>query len=167
MADSSAPFLAEMMRSRTGVIRMNEPLYGMAVLRLAAAVADHPPLNPADVSIEKRSVVCGSRVVLTLRLDEQGHAAAVGIQAQACALGQAAATVLARGIVGRSAEGVARVTADWSDYLSGTTDEVPDWPDLALLAKGRNYPARHASLRLAFEAASEAMALARSENAKP
>lgn len=146
---------------------MNEPLYGMAVLRLAAAVADYPPLDGADATVEKRSPICGSRVVLTLRLDEQGRAAGIGIQAQACALGQAAATVLARGIVGRSADEVGRVTAGWSGFLAGTVEEVPDWRDLALLATGRNYPARHASLRLAFEAASEAMALVSSENAKP
>ena len=28
---------------------MTEPLYGMPVLRLAAALADHPPLADADV----------------------------------------------------------------------------------------------------------------------
>ncbi len=146
---------------------MNEPLYGMAVLRLAAAVADFPPLDGADATVEKRSPICGSRVVLTLRLNDRGLAAGVGVQAQACALGQAAATVLARGIVGRSADEVAGATAGWSNFLAGTAEEIPDWPDLALLATGRNYPARHASLRLAFEAASEAMALVSSEHAKP
>ena len=145
---------------------MNEPLYGMAVLRLAAAVADHPPLKGADATVEKRSALCGSRVVVTLRFDENGRATGAGVQAQACALGQAAATVLARGIVGRSADEVARVATGWSGFLAGTVDDIPAWPDLALLATGRNYPARHASLRLAFEAASEAMARAGAASAR-
>ena len=137
---------------------MNEPLYGMPVLRLAAAVADFPPLAEYHALVEKRSVVCGSRVTVTLRLDAEGRASAVGVDARACALGQAAATLLARGIVGRSAADIASVSAAWSAYLIGERDSPPDWPDLEILAAGRDYPARHASLRLAFEAAAEAMA---------
>lgn len=130
----------------------------MAVLRLAATVADYPPLTDPHAKVEKRSAVCGSRVIVTLSFDAEGRATAVGVQAQACALGQAAATVLARNIVGRSPDDVAHAAQGWSDFLAGEDVDVPDWPDLALLASGRNYPARHASLRLAFEAAAAAMA---------
>jgi hypothetical protein len=34
------------------------------------------------------------------------------------------------------------------------------WPEIGLLAAGRDYPARHPSMRLAFEAASAALARA-------
>lgn len=137
---------------------MSDSLYGMPVLRLAAAVADYPPLETYDVRAERRSPVCGSWVAVTLRRDDAGQVSAVGLDARACALGQAAATVLARAILGRTSEEVAAASAGWAAYLSGESDALPDWPDLATLAGGRDYPARHASLRLAFEAATEGLA---------
>ncbi len=137
---------------------MTEPLYGMPVLRLAAAIADYPPLADADAMAEKRSPICGSRVIVSLRRDAAGRIAALGIEAHACALGQAAATLLARAAPGRSAEEISIAAQEWAAWLAGESDTLPNWPGIDQLAAGRDYPARHASLRLAFEAAAEALA---------
>ncbi|WP_250889969.1 iron-sulfur cluster assembly scaffold protein [Sphingobium nicotianae] len=135
-------------------------LYNIEVLRMAASVADFPPLADALARDERRSPTCGSRMTVTLTLDGEGRIAAIGLDAKACALGQAAAAILARSAVGKDLAAIEAANAGWRAYLAGESEALPDWPDLALLAAGRDYPARHPSMRLAFEAASAAMAQA-------
>jgi NifU-like protein involved in Fe-S cluster formation len=132
---------------------MSAQLYSLDVLRLAAAVADFPVIEGATLIDERRSPTCGSRMTVTLEQDAAGRVSKVGLDAKACALGQAAAAIMANSIVGRSAEEVVQASDAWRAYLARETDILPDWPDLALLAAGRDYPARHPSMRLAFEAA--------------
>lgn len=124
---------------------------------MAAKVAEFPPLETADLREERRSPTCGSRVTVTLALDEEGRVAAVGLDAKACALGQAAAAIMAQSVKGRDVAAVGVVNAQWRAYLAGESDVLPDWPDLGLLSAGQDYPARHPSMRLAFEAASAAL----------
>ena len=135
-------------------------LYSIEVLRMAASVADFPPLADAQARDERRSPTCGSRMTVTLSLDADGRITAIGLDAKACALGQAAAAIFARSAIGKGQAEVDAASAGWRAYLSRESDTLPDWPDLALLAAGRDYPARHPSMRLAFEAASAAMAQA-------
>lgn len=139
---------------------MSGALYSIDVLRMAAKVADFPPLGAAALREERRSPTCGSRVTVTLALGEDGRVAAIGLDAKACALGQAAAAIMASGAAGRDAGELAATSEAWRAYLAGESDILPDWPDLALLKAGRDYPARHPSMRLAFEAASGALAKA-------
>jgi len=139
-------------------------LYNMDVLRLAASVADFPPLADAQARDERRSPTCGSRMTVTLALDADGRIAAIGLDAKACALGQAAAAILAKGAIGKDHAAIAAASEGWRAYLSRESDALPDWPGLELLAAGRDYPARHPSMRLAFEAASAAMARALAPN---
>ena len=136
---------------------MSETLYNIDVLRMAAGVAEFPPLADHDVREERRSPTCGSRMTVTLALSPDGTIAAIGLDAKACALGQAAAAIFARGAKGRSAGEVAQASEAWRAYLAGESESLPDWPDIGLLAAGRDYPARHPSMRLAFEAASGAL----------
>jgi NifU-like protein involved in Fe-S cluster formation len=135
-------------------------LYNMDVLRMAASVADFPPLADPDARDERRSPTCGSRMTVTLKLDSDGRIAAIGLDAKACALGQAASAIFAKGALGRDQAEIEAAGAAWRAYLAGEADALPDWPDLHLLAAGRDYPARHPSMRLAFEAAGAAMAQA-------
>jgi NifU-like protein involved in Fe-S cluster formation len=135
-------------------------LYSIDVLRMAARVADFPPLSDASLREERRSPTCGSRMTVTLDLADDGTVRAIGLDAKACALGQAAAAIMALGAKGRSAVEIAAAGEAWRAYLAGETDALPDWPELGLLAAGRDYPARHPSMRLAFEAASAALARA-------
>jgi NifU-like protein involved in Fe-S cluster formation len=120
---------------------MNAPLYNAEILRLAASIPHHERLTHAAATAEKRSPVCGSRVTVDVGVDEQGRVDAVGLLVRACALGQASASLLAAHILGRTPED------------EGT---APDWPGIDVLAPARDYSARHASIRLAFEAAAEA-----------
>jgi len=144
---------------------MSGSLYSIDVLRMAARVADFPPLAEPDAAEERRSPTCGSRMTVTLQLNADGRIAAIGLDAKACALGQAAAAILARGVVGVDHAALAAATEGWRAYLAGDNEALPDWPDLALLAAGRDYPARHPSMKLAFEAALAALSHASADRA--
>jgi len=139
---------------------MSSTLYNMDVLRRAASIADFPPLADAAFTEERRSPTCGSRVTVTLRLDPAGRIEDIGVDAKACALGQAAAAILAANAKGLDYLALEDAREAWRAYLAGERDAFPHWPDLDLLAAGRDYPARHPSMRLAFEATAAALARA-------
>lgn len=134
---------------------MNAPLYNAEILRLAASIPHHERLTHAAATAEKRSPVCGSRVTVDVGVDEQGRVDAVGLLVRACALGQASASLLAAHILGRTPEELAAARDALAAWLAGE-GMAPDWPGIDVLAPARDYSARHASIRLAFEAAAEA-----------
>ncbi|MGF7171132.1 NifU-like protein involved in Fe-S cluster formation [Sphingobium xanthum] len=140
-------------------------LYSLDVLRMAASVSEFPPLENADARDERRSPTCGSRMTVTLKLDKDARIAAIGLDAKACALGQAAAAIFAHAAAGQDRAAIETASEGWRAYLAKETDSLPDWPGLDLLATGRDYPARHPSMRLAFEAASAALASAEAKQA--
>ena len=132
-------------------------LYTTEILRLAASIPHHERLVHAHATAEKRSAVCGSRVTVDVALDESGRVGEVGLLVRACALGQASSSLLAQSIIGRTPDELATARDGLTAWLAGE-GEPPDWPGLAVLAAARDYPARHPSIRLAFEAAAAAAA---------
>ena len=137
---------------------MTAPLYNQQILRLAASVPP-PRLAAPMASVEKRSPVCGSRVTVDVTLDAAGRLAALGMLVRACALGQAAAALFAAHARGQDAPALAAALAALTAWLAGT-GPMPDWPGLEIFAPALPHSARHASIRLAFEAGAEAVARA-------
>ena len=83
-----------------------------------------------------------------------------GMEAKACALGQAAASIVARNIIGARAEDVCRLREKMRAMLKEGGDPPHQdaalgarWKDLESLVSIRDYPQRHASVLLVFEAA--------------
>ncbi|ATY30679.1 iron-sulfur cluster assembly scaffold protein [Sphingomonas psychrotolerans] len=140
---------------------MNAPLYNTQILRLAAEIPFHERLADPAASVEKRSPVCGSRITVDIELDADGRVAAVGMLVRACALGQASASLMGAHVVGRSAEELAAARDQLTAWLAGERDAPPDWPGMEIFAPALAHRGRHASIRLAFEAAAEAAAEAR------
>lgn len=143
---------------------MTANLYNTDILRLAAETAQAVRLPDPHASVEKRSPICGSRVTVDIALGDDGHVAAVGMLVRACALGQASSALLARDIVGKSPADLATARDALAAWLAGEGD-LPDWPGLTLFEPARPHSARHASIRLAFEAAAEAARLAADQRA--
>ena len=140
---------------------MNAPLYNTHILRLAAEIPFHERLIDPAASVEKRSPVCGSRVTVDLNLDGEGRVAAVGMLVRACALGQASASLMGAHVVGRSAEELVVARDQLTAWLAGEHDAPPDWPGMEIFTPALAHRGRHASIRLAFEAAAAAAAEAR------
>ncbi|MCA1198960.1 iron-sulfur cluster assembly scaffold protein [Sphingomonas sp. R647] len=144
---------------------MTAPLYNNQILRLAASIPYHERLTNPMASVEKRSPVCGSRVAVDVDLDEAGRVAALGMQVRACALGQAAASLMGAHAIGRTPAELDATRAALTNWLAGDGDTPPEWPGLDLFTPALPHSARHPSIRLAFEAVAEAAALASRDKA--
>lgn len=138
---------------------MSAPLYNTDILRLAASIPFHQRLPNPQGSAERRSPICGSRVTVDVNLAPDGKVAEVGLLVRACALGQASSSLLAAAVVGRTPAELAAERDTLTAWLAREGAQ-PEWPGVAVLAPVLDYPARHASIRLAFEAAAAAAAAA-------
>lgn len=136
---------------------VNAPLYNARILRLAASIPHHARLAEPMASVEKRSPVCGSRITVDLISDAEGRVAELGLEVRACALGQASAALMAEHALGKSAAELVVARDALANWLAGTAPQ-PDWPGLDVFAPALPHTARHASIRLAFEAAAAAAA---------
>jgi NifU-like protein involved in Fe-S cluster formation len=140
---------------------MNAPLYDTALLRLASSIPHLGRLEAPHGMAEKRSPICGSRVVADVKLDSDGRVYALGLEVSACALGQASANLMASHAIGRTADELAAARDVLAAWLAGERDEPGNWPGFDQLARARAHPARHGAIRLPFEAAAAAALSAR------
>lgn len=133
-------------------------LYHNRVLELAADVPHAEELPNADGSSLKVSRVCGSTVKVDVKLDAEGRIADIAVDPKACALGQAATSILAQHAIGRSLSEIEAAR----DALKAMLKDGAEPPggifwELRHLQPVREYPPRHASTMLAFDAAVDAM----------
>jgi NifU-like protein involved in Fe-S cluster formation len=135
---------------------MNEPLYNAEILRLATSIPHHERLVAPHGSAERRSPTCGSRITVDVTLDADGRVTALGQEVRACALGQASASLMGAHAIGLTVTELECARDALAAFLSGARADPGDWPGLDVLSRARDYPARHASIRLAFEAVVEA-----------
>lgn len=136
---------------------MIDDLYSARLLRLAAEMPRAGRLAEPDATSEKVSKLCGSRVVVDVKV-EDGQVADFAQDVKACALGQAAASVLGAHVIGASLQELEATRDAFRSMLkAGGPAPQGRFGDLALLAPVKDYPARHTSTLLAFEAVAEAV----------
>lgn len=135
---------------------MNAPLYNAEILRLAASIPYAERLADPMGTSEKRSPICGSRVTVDVDVDADGRVSKLGMLVRACALGQASASLMAANASGKTAAELAEARDALAGWLAGEAAGPPPWPGLDLFTPALSHSARHASIRLAFEAAVEA-----------
>jgi len=133
----------------------NEPindLYSRRILQLAGSIGRIGRLEDPDASADAVSRLCGSRITVDLKLTG-GQVSDYAHDVQACALGQTAASVMAREIIGATPQELRdlRVRMEAMLKQNGPPPQGK-WADLALLEGVRDYPARHGSVMLPFEA---------------
>ena len=135
---------------------MIDDLYSARILKLAANMPRAGRLAAPGASSEKVSRLCGSRIVVDVVMAD-GRVADFAQDVRACALGQAAAAILGEHVVGASVEEIAAGRHALRDMQKqGGPPPEGRFADLAVLQQVRDFPARHASTLLAFEAAAEA-----------
>ncbi|MEL6647004.1 MAG: iron-sulfur cluster assembly scaffold protein [Pseudomonadota bacterium] len=132
-------------------------LYSARILELAADMPRVGRLAQPDASVQKRAPLCGSTVTVDIATDGDkiiDYAADV----KACALGQAAASVVAAQIVGRTREEV-RATRDALKAMLAANGPTPPAPfeDLEVLRAAASFSNRHASILLSLDALVDAM----------
>lgn len=130
-------------------------LYHNRILELAAEIPHLGQLPDAEGAALKVSRVCGSTVHVSLRLDEAGAAVTeIAVNPKACALGQASTSILSANAVGATV-GEIRAARDALRAMlkeGGPPPEGRFW-ELRHLEPVADYPPRHASTLLAFDAA--------------
>jgi NifU-like protein involved in Fe-S cluster formation len=144
-----------------------ETLYNKEILRLAASIPHHERLAKPMGTAERRSPICGSRVTVDVSLGMDGRVDEVGLLVRACALGQASSALLAGEVLGRSPAELAAARDALTGWLAAGQGAPPAWPGLDVLSPALAHTARHASIRLAFEAAAEAAAAAAAQAPAP
>ncbi len=132
---------------------MISDLYTGGILDAAAAIPAADRLENPQATAKKISRVCGSEVEVDVSVTD-GVISAFGMTARACALGQASASIVARNIIGASPAELYQLRDQMTAMLKeGAPPPSGDrWKDLSLLASIRDYPQRHASSLLIFEA---------------
>ncbi|MCP5037904.1 MAG: iron-sulfur cluster assembly scaffold protein [Rhodobacteraceae bacterium] len=131
-------------------------LYSKKILALAADIRHAGRLDHPQASAKKRAPLCGSTVTVDLVVVD-GRIGEFAQNVRACALGQAAASVLGAAIIGQDRATIARARDELSAMLKedGPTPTAP-FEGLEVLRPASEFKNRHASILLAFDATLEA-----------
>ena len=140
---------------------MNE-LYNQRILKLAAEIPHIGMLDTPQATADAVSRLCGSKVHVELSLaeDSTGNVvvAAFAHEVEACALGQASSSVMAREIIGSTPQELRQIGATMRAMLK--VEGPPPtgrWADLEVLEPVRDYKNRHASTLLTFDAVEDCL----------
>lgn len=139
-------------------------LYSARILKLASDIPHLDRLPAPDATVKRRAPLCGSTVTVDVKLQD-GRIGEFGQDVKACALGQAAASVVGGAVIGCTRSQV-ETARDQLKAMLKQDGPVPDAPfdGLDVLIPARDYKNRHASILLALEATAEAMAQAEQAN---
>lgn len=136
---------------------MLNDIYNRRILELAADIPRLGRLAAPQASATAHSRLCGSTVTVDLAM-EGDRVSDFAHEVKACALGQASSSIMARHVIGASAEEL-RALRDTVRRMLKENGPPPDgdWADLAVLEPVRDYKARHASTMLTFDAVVDAI----------
>ncbi len=127
-------------------------LYSDEILHFAGNLPLTERLAHPQATSRRVSRVCGSVVEVDLNLTD-GLVSDYAHEVKACALGQTAAAIVARNIVGSTPDELRALRDTMAAMLKqGGPPPSGKWSDLKLLRPVRDYPPRHASTLLVFEA---------------
>jgi NifU-like protein involved in Fe-S cluster formation len=137
---------------------MMDDIYNSKILEFAGNITRSGVLPDADASAQAHSRLCGSRVRIFLKMDGD-VVSDFAHEVKACALGQASSSVMARHVVGASAEELRQARVDMLAMLKeGGEGPVGRFEDMRYLRPVKDYKARHASTMLTFDAVVDAIA---------
>jgi NifU-like protein involved in Fe-S cluster formation len=135
-----------------------DDIYNPRILELAANIPHGARLEQSQASATAHSKLCGSTVSVDLNMDGD-VVTDYGQSVKACLLGQASSSIMARNIIGSTADELREVATKMRKMLK--EDGPPPngkWKDLEVLEPVRDFKARHASTLLVFDAVEEAIA---------
>lgn len=137
-------------------------LYSTRILAMASAIPRLGRLPAPAGAARKRAPLCGSTVGVELTLRD-GRISEFAQEVRACALGQAAASVVGSAVVGCTPDQVRSAReALWRMLRNGGEPPEPPFQDFVVLLPARDHPNRHGSIMLALDATLEALSQAES-----
>ena len=135
-----------------------DDIYNTKILELAANIPRIERLAHPQATASARSRLCGSEVTVDVSM-AQGRVSDYGQSVKACLLGQAAASVMGREIVGSTPAELRAVASAMRGMLK-ENGPPPDgrWADLRVLEPVRDYKHRHDAVMIVFDAVEKALA---------
>ena len=136
---------------------MMNALYNKRILQLAGHIDRIGRLDAPDAEAVAVSRLCGSKVTVQLCLTD-GVVSDFAHEVEACALGQASSSVMAREIIGTTPDELRAVGTQMRAMLK--QDGLPPtgkWQDLEVLEPVRDFKNRHASTLLTFDAVADCL----------
>lgn len=135
-----------------------DEIYNTKILEFAAAIPHGGHLADPDATATAHSKLCGSTVSVEIRMAD-GRFTDFAQTVKACLLGQTAASIVGREVIGSTPEEIREVGEQMRRMLKENGPPPSGrWADLAVLEPARHYKARHASVLLIFDAVSRAAA---------
>lgn len=144
-----------------------DDIYNSKILEFAGNIPLIGSLADADASAQAHSKLCGSKVKIWLKMDGD-RVSGFAHDVKACALGQASSSIMARHVVGATADEVRAARTDMLDMLKAD-GEGPSgrFEDMRYLRPVKDYKARHASTMLTFDAVVDAISQIEASRAQP
>ncbi|CAL4866807.1 hypothetical protein MMA231_01052 [Asticcacaulis sp. MM231] len=131
---------------------MIDNLYSREILRSTTQLQHVGHLATPQGVADKVAKLCGSTIHIELNMDGE-VITEFAQQVQACALGQASAAILSQHVIGATAAEVTEARDALRHLLKGEPTDFPlRFEDLRILSSVKDFPARHASTLLAFDA---------------
>lgn len=129
-----------------------DDIYNNRILEFAGNIPLAGAMPDADASAQKHSKLCGSKVKVYIKLEDD-IVSAFSHEVRACALGQASSSIMAHNVVGASTAEIRKARQDMIDMLTnGGEGPGGRFEDMRVLKPVKDYKARHASTMLTFEA---------------
>ena len=137
---------------------MINEVYNRRIIELAGTIPRIGRLADPDATAKAVSRLCGSTVTVDLKMDGD-KVTDFAHEVKACALGQASSSIMARNVIGSSADELRALREDVRKMLkeNGAPPAEGKWADIAVLEPVRDYKARHASTLLTFDAVVDAI----------
>ncbi|KKX33748.1 iron-sulfur cluster assembly scaffold protein [Rhizobium sp. LC145] len=134
-----------------------DDIYNSKILEFAGNITRSGTLPDADAVSEKHSKLCGSKVRIYLNMRD-GTVTDFAHEVRACALGQASSSIMARQVIGATADELRKARQDMLAMLK-EDGEGPEgrFEDMRYLRPVKDYKARHASTMLTFDAVVDAI----------
>ena len=130
---------------------MND-IYNAKILEFAGNIPRTGTLEDADATAMAHSKLCGSKVRVWIKFDGE-KVTDFAHDVKACALGQASSSIMARNVIGATAEELRQAKRDMLAMLKeGGEGPSGRFEDMRYLLPVRDYKARHASTMLTLDA---------------
>jgi len=133
-------------------------IYTKTILELASSIPYTVRLSNPDISVTKRTAVCGSSITVDLDI-KNAKIEKIGLDVKACALGQASASIFAKNAIGLNLKEVRNLRIQLNEFLkTGNFKVKTPFGEYKYLDPARAVPYRHDSIMLIIDSTEEGLA---------
>lgn len=139
---------------------MSATLYTRDILRLAVSIPHQGRLQSPHGTAEIRSRTCGSVVSADVCLSKDQLISDIGIEVNACALGQASAAILAAEAMEKNYSKIQTARDHLARFLDGSETMPGLWENMNHLSAAKEHAGRHSAILLPYDALLKALEMA-------